>query len=217
MRRTLLPIFMRRIRVEGIEHVPTHGPYLIAANHQSYTDPVQIAFPIIVLRNRKAWFLTTEHIWRAFRKFGGTWVLRWLGMIPILDSQKADALAPARSELERGGVVGIFPEGGRNKPSVNPDWERVLLKGKTGAARLALATGVPVIPAGIIAPRGFTAWQAIRGFFSRKEPAVVRYGAPLMFGKRDPSTVTKEELYEVTRTIMRAIGTLSGKHYPESY
>ena len=152
MRRTLIPIFLRRIRVEGIEHVPQRGPYLVAANHQSYTDPVQIAFPLIVLRDQKAWFLTTEHVWRAFRKFGGIWVLRWLGMIPILDSQKADSLEPARRELERGGVIGIFPEGARNKPSVNPDWERVLLKGKTGAARLALMTGVPVVPAGLVAP-----------------------------------------------------------------
>lgn len=212
-----MPILVRRIRVEGIEHVPVSGPYLIAANHQSYTDPVQIAFPLIVLRNRKAWFLTTEHVWRAFRKFGGTWVLRWLGMIPILDSQKADSLEPARSELERGGVVGIFPEGGRNKPSVNPDWERILLKGKTGVARLALSTGVPVIPAGLVAPKGLTAWQAIRGFFDRAEPAVVRFGVPLTFNKRDMATVTKDDLYEVTRTIMRAIAPLSGKSYPGAY
>lgn len=212
-RRTILPILARRIKVEGLEHVPTAGPFLIAANHQSYIDPPQIAFPLIVKRNIKIWFLTTEHIWRAFRRFGTGRVLRWLGMIPILDAKKSDSLSPALDVLEHGGIVGIFPEGGRNLPKKNPDWQTVMMRGKTGAVRLALASGAPVIPAGIIAPTGITPGQAIKNFISNREPAIVRFGPPIVWPKIDPAMLTKEDLTNKTRELMLAIGRLCGKTY----
>lgn len=212
-RRTILPLLARRIKVEGLEHVPLAGPFLIAANHQSYLDPPQIAFPLITKRNVKVWFLTTEHVWRAFRRFGTGVVLRWLGMIPILDAKKSDSLGPALDVLEHGGIVGIFPEGGRNLPKKNPDWETVMMRGKTGAARLALASGVPVIPAGIIAPKGFTAREAVKNFLMNREPAIVRFGPPIVWQKNDPATLTKDDLTNHTRELMQAIGRLCGKTY----
>lgn len=214
-RRTILPLLVRRTRIEGLENLPQRGPYIIAANHQSYTDAPQLAFPLIVQRNTKAWFLTTEHIWKTFSRIGGRWLLRWLGMIPIHDSSKGEVLAPAVDILERGGVIGIFPEGMRNLPKRNADWETVLLRGKTGAVRLALATGCPVIPAGIVAPAGITAWQAIRNFISRRQPAVVRYGTPIQWPRIDPSLVSKDELVKKTQELMTAIGRLCGKSYPD--
>lgn len=213
-RKIIVPIFGGRVAVEGVEHVPSSGAFIVAANHQSYTDPVQLALSLYKYRGRKAWFLTTEHVWKTFRKFGGTGVLRWLGMIPIHDAQKADSLGPAVEILRQGGVIGIFPEGGRNKPSVNPGYETVLMKGKTGAARLALATGVPVVPAGIIAPKGLTAWQAIVNFLLRRQPAIVRFGQALSFGKEDVSSITKDRLVAVTKDIMQAVAARCGKEYP---
>lgn len=214
LRRTILPALARRIEVSGWEYVPARGPFIIVANHQSYLDAPQIAFPLIVERNVKAWFLTTEHIWKFFGRFGGQRTLRWFGMTPILNSQKANALNPALEILRSGGVIGIFPEGMRNTPKRNPQWASVMLKGKTGAARLALATGVPVIPAGIIAPPGLTAFQALRNFFLKKQPAVVRFGAPMLFQKTDLSHVTKAELVETTNFMMREVANLCGKSYP---
>jgi len=212
-RRTILKLLAARIEVQGLERLPERGPFIIAANHQSYTDPPQIAFPLIVRRNVKIWFLTTEHVWRGFQRFGGTGVLRWLGMIPILDAKKGDSLRPALEVLERGGIIGIFPEGMRNMERRNPEWQNVLLKGKTGAVRMALAAGCPIVPAGIVAPRGTTAWQAIMSFFRKREPAVVRFGEPIVWPKIDPAALTKEDLVEKTRELMTAIGRLCGKTY----
>ncbi|MFH0829305.1 MAG: lysophospholipid acyltransferase family protein [Candidatus Kerfeldbacteria bacterium] len=213
-RKIVLPLFGSRTTVEGIERVPVSGAFIVAANHQSYTDGVQVTLSLLQHRDRKAWYLTTEHVWRSFGSFGGSRLLRWLGMIPIMSSRKADALGPAIEMLNNGGVIGIFPEGGRNKPSVNPAWETEMLRGKTGIARLALATGVPVIPAGIIAPKGFSAWQAIVNFLRRKQEAIVRFGKPMIFAKEDLTTVTKERLVEVTNAVMREIARLCGKAYP---
>jgi len=213
IRKTIGPAALRRVTVEGLEHVPQHGPYLVAANHQSYTDAVQIVLPLVLHRDHKAWFPTTEHVWRSFSMFGGRRVLTWLGMIPILSSNKAEALAPALQILRNGGVIGIFPEGRRNKPGINPDWEHVLLKGKTGAVRLALTVGCPVVPVGIVAPRGFHVLQAIANFIRRDQPAIVRFGDPLLFAKTDPSTFTYEMITRETARLMRAIGALCRKEY----
>lgn len=204
---------LRRIRVVGLEHVPTQGPFVVVANHQSYLDAVLLAVPLAVQRDRKAWWLTTEHVWQTFRRIGGTSLLRWLGMVPISEANKADSLRPALERLAAGGVVGIFPEGRRNKHNVNPDWERVMLKGKTGAARLALISGVPVVPVGLVTPAGSTAAEAIRNFFSPSKPAVVRFGPPLSFPKQDPSTFSRQLLDEVTRQMMLAVAKLCGKQY----
>lgn len=214
VRKTIGPLILKRITVEGLENLPQHGPYIVAGNHQSYTDAVQVAFPLIMRRNHKAWFLTTEHVWKTFSKLGGTGILTWLGMIPVLSGNKAESLAPAQQVLRSGGIIGIFPEGRRNKPSVNPDWERILLKGKTGAVRLALTTGTPIVPAGIIAPKGFTALQAIINFLRRSQPAIVRFGTPLQFSLTDPSTFTYEQLTHETRRVMQAISALCSKEYP---
>ena len=71
------------------------------------------------------------------------WFARKCGQIPVLrnTAQARDALAPAQAALERGECVGIYPEGGRTR---DPDlWP---MTARTGVARLALSTGVPVIP-----------------------------------------------------------------------
>ncbi len=214
LRRTILPALARRIEVSGLEHVPSRGPFIIVANHQSYLDAPQIAFPLIMERNLKVWFLTTEHIWKFFGRFGGKRLLGWMGMIPILNSQKALSLDPALEVLYGGGAVAVFPEGMRNTPKRNPDWQRIMLKGKTGAARLALVTGAPVVPAGIIAPPGLTAFQALRNFWLKKQPASVRFGTPLRFPKTDMLHLTKDQLVKTTNTMMREIAKLCEKSYP---
>lgn len=214
LRRTLLPLALRRIRVEGLDRVPLDGPFIIVANHQSYLDAVLVAVPLAMHRNCKAWWLTTEHIWRAFRRIGGSGLLRWLGMLPISEANKADSLRPALERLAAGGVVGIFPEGRRNKRNVNPDWDQTMLKGKTGAARLALTSGVPVVPVGLVAPAGSTATEAIRNFLSPSKPAIVRFGSPVSFSKQDPATFSRQLLDQVTRQMMQAVARLSHKEYP---
>jgi 1-acyl-sn-glycerol-3-phosphate acyltransferase len=115
------------------------GPKLFIANHPSATDP----FLIHLLSSRPLSVLISGHAF-SVPVFGR--YLRHVGQIAVLPGQGSDALEQAKVRLGAGQSVGIFPEGwispleGYNSP-------------RTGAARLALETGVPVIPIGIYLPR----------------------------------------------------------------
>src|SRR5256886_3360759 len=126
-----------QLSVEGAEHLPDRGPYLVAANHHNYLDGVvlgvSVPAPIAFLVMPRVWRATPLH--PAFH--------RHIGSIPLhLDRADVGALRGALTALERGRVVGIFPEG---PFSVRGRLER----GLPGVALLALRSGVPVVPAGI--------------------------------------------------------------------
>src|SRR5262249_62428322 len=134
------------LSVQGREHLPDHGPYLVAANHHNYLDAVvlgvSVPAPIAFLVMPRVWRATPLH--PPFH--------RHVGSIPLqVDRADVGALRRALAALERGRVVGIFPEG---PFSVRGQLER----GLPGVALLALRSRVPVIPAGIsgtrAAPRG---------------------------------------------------------------
>lgn len=205
LRHTLVPLLTRRVRVTGAERLPTDGAFILAANHQSYLDPPLVWLGLTPILKRKLWFVTTEYVWRGLKKVFGQRGIDWMGILPIVQADKAKVVALALDHLRAGEPAVIFPEGTRNRTG-----QPVLLPGKTGVARLALGTGAPVVPIGLVAPPGLTTRQAIRNFFSR-HPATLTVGAPLrFFPEANPS---KERLTAVTTDIMRAIGQLCGKDY----
>src|SRR5256885_83145 len=125
------------LQIDGLENLPSSGPYLIAANHHNYLDGVVLG----VAAPEPISFLVMPRVWRATPLH--PILHRNLGSIPI-DLGRADvsALRRALRTLEAGKVIGIFPEGpfsvrGRLEPRL------------PGVALLALRSGVPVIPAGI--------------------------------------------------------------------
>ena len=123
-----------RLRLSGVENIPREGGLIIAANHQTYLDPFWVGSPV----KRPLRFLAWDRVlgWFAIGR-----LMRWLGAWP-LQVQRADARAYRRSVqwLRSGGALVIFPEGGRGRP------DGVLQPLKPGAARLALETGVPIVP-----------------------------------------------------------------------
>src|SRR6201990_1490540 len=133
-----------RPKVEGLEYVPDDGPVLLASNHLAVADSFYL--PLVVKR-RITSLAKSEY-------FTGTglkgWFQRWFytaaGQVPIdrtdADSAQA-ALTTAARILTQGKLLGMYPEGTRS-----PDGR--LYKGKTGLARLALESGVPVIPVAMI-------------------------------------------------------------------
>lgn len=116
------------------------GPKLIVANHPSCSDPIYLAsifpHPVNILITDKPFLIPVI----------GTF-LRLLGQVPVPPGRGRDAFESARQLLEAGCSVALFPEG-----NVSPQ-EGGLHPLRTGVARLALLTGVPVVPIGIYLDR----------------------------------------------------------------
>ncbi len=127
-----------RGRARHADRVPARGPVVLVANHAAFLDG-----PLVFsMAPRPAHFLVKQE---AFRGVFG-WLIRAVGQIPI-DRNVGDrtALAAATAVLERGGVVGIFPEGTRR----DGDVEQV----NQGAAWIALRTGARIVPVAVLGTR----------------------------------------------------------------
>lgn len=130
---------------EGEEHVPADGAALVVANHPSYLDPVLLSLEV----KRPIRFMAWDAVFRV--PLLGPF-LRAFGAFPVdvRRGQGRKAYEKARALLQSGALVGLFPEGKRSRTG----WMEPALR--EGAARLALETGVPIVPASIIG--AFRAW-----------------------------------------------------------
>jgi 1-acyl-sn-glycerol-3-phosphate acyltransferase len=139
--------------IEGAHLVPPRGPVILASNHTSYLDPLVLAY-LADRRHRRVRFLTKAEL---FEKRGLGPMLRAAGQIPVLrdSSSAAGSLEAAIEALRRGECVAIFPEG-----TISLDLEP--MAGKSGTARLAAASGVPVTPVGL--------WGGHRILFKGRKP-----------------------------------------------
>jgi 1-acyl-sn-glycerol-3-phosphate acyltransferase len=154
----------------------------------------------------KAEYFTSPGIKGWFQKlfFSGS------GQVPIdraSGSAAEGALSSARKILEEGDLVGIYPEGTRSH-------DGRVYRGKTGVARLALETQVPVIPVAVVgtdvvAPPGKT--------FGRLTRPLVRFGKPLDFSRYEGMENDRYILRSVTDEIMYEIMRLSGQEYVDQY
>jgi 1-acyl-sn-glycerol-3-phosphate acyltransferase len=125
-----------RVRVSGTEHIPAGGAAIIAPNHKSLLDPFFVG---MATRRHVRYMAKTE----LFKGPLG-WLLLRLGAFPVRRGEAdADALQTAVLILEGGGLVVVFPEGTRIEDP------HALGSPHHGAARLALQTGAPIIPAAI--------------------------------------------------------------------
>jgi 1-acyl-sn-glycerol-3-phosphate acyltransferase len=182
VRAILQPFFHLYFRVQrvGREHIPTKGPVLLVANHRSFSDP----FLIGICLRRPLHFVAKKEL------FDSRWkarILLALGAFPINRGESDEsAMETARIILERGGAVGIFPEGTRVRPGP-------LGQPKRGAGRLALETGAPIVP---VAIRGTE--DIRRGWRIRPRKVRVRCGRLLTFPRPLDGAVTTGLAAEVT-------------------
>jgi 1-acyl-sn-glycerol-3-phosphate acyltransferase len=197
-----------RPKVEGLEYVPSSGPVILASNHLAVMDSF---FLPLVVRRRITFLAKSEY-------FTGTglkgWFSRWFftaaGQVPI-DRTDADAaqaaLTTAQRLLGEGKLLGMYPEGTRS-----PDGR--LYKGKTGLGRLALETGVPVIPVAMIGtdvvnPPGTTMLR-----FGR---VTVRFGKPMDFSRFEGLAGNRFIERAVTDEVIYELMGLSGQEYVDIY
>jgi 1-acyl-sn-glycerol-3-phosphate acyltransferase len=205
----LSPLFYLcwRVKVEGREHVPVHGPAVLAANHQSFCDSF---FLPLVLRRRVTYVAKAEYFdnWRT------AWFFRAAGQIPMnRDGGDASqrALDTATGVLNSGQLLGIYPEGTRA-----PDCR--LHRGHTGAARLSIHCDVPVIPVGIVGTRAVQppGSNMMRPFHSVTN---LRHGTVMTTGRcgGPNADCDKDELRDLTDALMSEIARLSGQEYVDLY
>jgi len=130
---------LTRRQYHGFEQVPRAGGCIIAANHITELDPIVVAYALYVHGFHSA-FLAKD---KLFKPFGMRHVMSGLGHIPVERSGGGQqSLDAARRVLDYGGVIVIYPEGTLTRdPHLWP------MVGRMGAVRLALETGVPLLPA----------------------------------------------------------------------
>jgi 1-acyl-sn-glycerol-3-phosphate acyltransferase len=119
---------------KGLENIPVDSGVMIAANHQSYGDPFWLAIPIKRPIRFLAWSeaFSWPLVGKAIGLFGA-WPLQVEGSDP-------SAIRRSLNWLRNGGVVVIFPEGGRGLPDGS------MIRMKAGAVRIALEASVPILP-----------------------------------------------------------------------
>ena len=197
-----------RPKITGLEHVPADGPAILASNHLAVMDSFYL--PLVV--NRRITFLAKQEYFTGTGVKGRilAWFYTVAGQVPIdrtdADSAQA-ALATGARILGEGKLLGMYPEGTRS-----PDGR--LYKGKTGLARLALETGVPVIPVAMIGtdvvnPPGS---KGLR--FGRVE---VRFGKPMDFSRFEGLEGNRFIERAVVDEVMYELMRLSDQEYVDLY
>jgi len=203
-RQILGPIVRRKIKsVDGQKNLPDKPPFIIAANHEGFLDGPSLTMLILDRYNQPTYYLTKRRMWWYF---GGPLASSLLAMIPVCPGQKAGALVEAVKAVEQGKIIGIFPEGSRNL-------KKELTKGKTGAVRLAIATGVPLIPVGIKNSTGRSLYNAYESLWHKDRVVNVNFGKPVDLSEFKNKLIDKPLLEAATRKLMLAIGNLCGKAY----
>ncbi len=191
-----------RWTIEGSQMVPVRGPVILASNHVSYLDPLVLAY-LADRQHRKVRFLAKAEL---FDKGVLGPLLRSAGQIPVKrgSADAAASLDAAVGALDRGECITVFPEG-----TISLDLDPMV--GKSGTARLAQASGVPVTPVGL--------WGVHRIMFKGRKPSW-HTGVAETVVVGDPVHIAPDEdVHVATDRIMTAISAAVGRAreiYPQT-
>ncbi len=169
-----------RITVQGSDHVPRQGPAVLVSTHVGYLDFVFVG---LAARRSKRYvrFLTRHDVWHSL---AGP-VMRGMHHIPVDREAPAAAYLAARTALERGEAVGIFPEAGVSLSyTVRPMM--------AGAVALARATGAPIVPIALWGPQRI---------YSANQPLSLRRGRPISIEVAEPMSAPEGDLATATRAL----------------
>jgi 1-acyl-sn-glycerol-3-phosphate acyltransferase len=157
-------------RFEGLEHIPDEGPAIVACNHASYLDPLANAYGVMRAGRRPRFLAKVE----LFRIPVVGMAFRGAKQIPVDRSRRdGSALAAAQRAIADGEIVVVYPEG-----TVTTRADHLPMQGKTGAVRLALATGAPIVP--MASWGSHPVWQKSgRGSLRFGRPVWVKAGPPI--------------------------------------
>lgn len=200
--------FIFRPWVRGMENIPSSGAAILASNHLSFSDsiflPLQSRRPVVFLA--KSEYFTGKGLKGMLTR----WFFKSTGQLPIDRSGgKASeaSLNTGLGVLSQGLLLGIYPEGTRS-----PDGK--LYRGRTGIARMALESKVPVIPVAMIDTEKV---QPIGKRLPRIRRVGIVVGKPLDFSRFDGMEGDRIVLRAVTDEIIYELQKLSGQEYVDAY
>ena len=175
-----------RLRVRGLDNVPDSGGYVLACNHVSSFDPWPLGMPLWPARMLR-FMAKSELYWWPLRL-----VLDNAGAFPVRRGQAdLEAIQTAVGLARAGEIIAMFPEGTRRRKGLVKRFEA---RPRSGAARIALEAGVPLVPAAV----------AGTDRLSRLGPLRVAYGPPIDvddLGDKD----LREAAHEATDRLMKQI------------
>jgi 1-acyl-sn-glycerol-3-phosphate acyltransferase len=197
-----------RPHVEGLEHIPATGGAVFAGNHLSVAD--ELFLGSVVPRHIAFWAKAEYFSGKGIGGFFTKGLMHGLGAIRVERAGGRAALTAfdgAIPVLKAGDMVAVYPEGTRS-----PDGR--LYRGRTGAARLAVAAGVPIIPVGVI---GTEKVQPIGQPYPKPVgwgKVTIKFGKPIeTAGRADDRTA----LRALTDEVMAEIQKLTGQEYVPRY
>ena len=194
--------------VEGLENVPKEDAAIMVSNHVSFSD--SFFLPLVVPRHiaflAKSEYFTGKGIkgWLTKSFFAG------VGQVPIDRSggrASEAALRTAQRILRGAGLLGIYPEGTRSPNGT-------LFRGRTGVARMALESQVPIVPVAMINTYEIQPPGAIKPSLGR---VGIRIGTPMDFSRYYGQEEDRFILRSVTDEVMYAVQTLSKQQYVDIY
>jgi 1-acyl-sn-glycerol-3-phosphate acyltransferase len=183
-------VVVYRLRARGRENIPSQGGFVLACNHMSSFDPWPLGLPLWPRRFLR-FMAKSELYW-----FPLTLILNGAGAFPVRRGQAdAEAIETAVQLARDGNVVAMFPEGTRRRKGLVKRFEA---RPRSGAARIALEAGVPLVPA------------AVRGTDHLRRLAAIRvaYGPPVDIDDLRGAADLREAALEATDRLMARIDEL---------
>jgi 1-acyl-sn-glycerol-3-phosphate acyltransferase len=183
-----------RLKSKGEEHLPRDGGFVLAANHMSNLDPWPLGLPLYP--DRQLRFMAKAEMYKPPLK----WILEPAGAFPVRRGMADEEAMERAVELAKSGeVVVIFPEGTRrNKGRIKKALKKShRARPRSGAARVAIAAGVPLVPAAIGGTESLLKLGPLR----------VAYGPPIELGDLKDMDIRRASKL-ATERLMEAIGSL---------
>ncbi|MDQ6934649.1 MAG: 1-acyl-sn-glycerol-3-phosphate acyltransferase [Actinomycetota bacterium] len=195
-----LLVFTKRNWVDGYK-VPATGGCIVAVNHVSALDPVSLGL-FLYNHGRLVRYLAKEVMWDTPILSA---VVRNAKQIPVarLSTDAAKAFDAAVQAIHDGECIGVYPEG-----TITRDPDGWPMRGKTGAARIALATGCPVIPIGQWGAQDILPAYSKTPHLLPRKTTSYKVGDPVDLSDLQGKPLTNEVLREATDRIMAAITAL---------
>ena len=191
-----------RFDFQGVDHIPRKGGAILSINHVGYLD-FALTGTAALPTGRYVRFMAKKEVFD--NKLAGP-LMRGMHHICVDRNSGSASFVAALRALRAGEIVGIFPEG-----TISVSFEIKELK--SGAVRLAMASGVPVIPTIVWGSQRIWTKKVKRNLRREKIPIIVEFGEPLYFDKQSDVEASESLLRETMITMLHQVQ----QKYPDSH